>query len=158
MDSNRLWSLLTTARLPVSLLLMGILLSCSRPAPVIPAEDSPQTSPLSRFGGGACEISALTGFHPPETWGTWSANDPAEIMLKSEVNGTVKMQFSADTLGDRASHELQIRLGDITKTITLTPTPKKFDLTYSLSGPAQKIILSGITPRSTPTAGRLLGV
>jgi hypothetical protein len=116
-------------------------------------------SPMAQIGSGACEVSGLTGFYPFENWGAWSSQDPSEITLNSPLNGTVKMALTAYTIDNKEPHELKVSLGGVSKTITLIPSvPKKFDLEYRLSAPVQKIVLSGITPRSIKTDSRLMAV
>jgi phosphoglycerol transferase len=110
-----------------------------------------------------CQVAQLIGFHDPESWGVWAARDPARIKLKEPINGAIRLQFAAYTMNDKAPHQLKIGIGDVTKTVTLTPQSASFDLDYSLSRPAQEIVLSGIVPRSPQSLGlssdgRKLGV
>lgn len=152
----------------VAILSFGVLLSCSRPAPVAQEDKAaqkaaqtaaaPQLSPLAQFGSGTCEVSQLSGFYPPENWGAWSGKDPAEITLKNPLSGTVTLELIAYTLDDGKPHQLKVTVGDVTRTVKLTPQPTKFALEYTLSAPAQKIILSGVKPRAAKTDSRLMGV
>lgn len=146
----------------VVILTLGVLVSCSGPAPVTQEDKAPKSeavappSPFTQFGSGACEVSGLTGFYPAENWGAWSNQDPSEIILKSPLNGAVKMDITAYTV---AQHELKVSLGDVSKTITLLAAqPKRFTLEYNLSAPVQKIILSGVKPRSIKTDSRMMAV
>lgn len=150
----------------IILALTSVLFGCSRQEPPVqavqPNAPSNATSPsvfsLAQFGGGACEVASLSGFHEAENWGAWTAKDPAEIVLKADLGGSVDVKFIAYTFDDGTSHDLKISIGNTTKTIALTSQPKTFDLNYSLSAPARSIILSGVAPRSPPTDKRLMGV
>lgn len=119
--------------------------------------------PPGQLSGGVCQASQFIGFQVPESWGVWTAKDPATIRLKEPISGSIRLRIIAYTLNDKASHELKIRIGDVSKTVTLMPQSATFDLEYSLSHPAQEIVLSGITPRSPQSLklandGREIGV
>lgn len=123
------------------------------------AAHNSQSAALNRLTGGACRASRLVGFHDPESWGVWSANDPATIVLEQPINGQLRLRIVVYTFDDGSPHALKIRVGDETKTVSLIPQPKAFDLDYSLSRPSQQVILSGIAPRSPQsTDNRKLGV
>jgi hypothetical protein len=93
------------------------------------------------------------GFGAPEPWGVWSSADPSKIVLANPITGALKIHFTAYTINDRNSHKLNIRIGNEEKSITLLPSPKTFDLEYSLSGPSNEVVLSGIPPRSPKSVG-----
>ena len=148
------------------LVLSSFLFGCSREEPPVQsnapssapsAPALPAGKPLSAFGGGACEVASMSGFYPAENWGSWTEKDPAEILLKSELKGSVNVKFTGYTFDDGTPHKLTISIGNTSKTITLTSEPKAYDLSYSLSAPAKSVILTGFPPRAHPTDKRLMG-
>jgi phosphoglycerol transferase len=101
---------------------------------------------------GACAGGQLLGFQPPESWGVWSAADPAKIALSQEVRGSFKILFTGNVLG-KESQTLQVQMGDSVKTVQLSAEQTKSELDFDLLTPAQSIVFRGIAPKSPSELG-----
>ena len=105
------------------------------------------------FLSGACEGGQLIGFQQPESWGVWSAEEAAKIVLPAEVRGNISVIFAGNILGNQKPQTLQVQIGDSIKTLTLGAEPTTFQLDYALPTPAQAIVFHGITPKSPMQLG-----
>jgi hypothetical protein len=100
------------------------------------------------FLTGACAGGQLIGFQQPESWGVWSAEEAAKIVLPSEVRGSFSMLFAGNILGNQKPQTLQVQIGDSIKSVTLGDQPTTSQLDYDLPSPAQTIVFHGLTPKS----------
>ena len=100
------------------------------------------------FLTGACAGGQLIGFQEPESWGVWSAEEPAKIALPAEVRGSFSLLFAGNILGNQKPQMLRVQIGDSIKTVTLGAESNTFKLDYDLPSPAQTIVFRGITPKS----------
>jgi len=100
------------------------------------------------FLSGACAGGQLIGFQQPESWGVWSTEEAAKIVLPSELRGNISVILAGNILGNQKPQTLQVQIGDSLKSVTLGAEPTTFQLDYALPSPAQAIAFHGITPKS----------
>jgi phosphoglycerol transferase len=106
-----------------------------------------ELAPSDPFLTGACAGGQLIGFQQPESWGVWSAEDPAKLVLAREVRGRIRILFTGNVLG-KERQTLQVQMGDGVKTVQLRAEPTTSELNFDLPTPTQSIVFRGITPRS----------
>jgi len=111
-----------------------------------------ELAPGDSFLTGACAGGQLIGFQQPESWGIWSAEDPAKIVLSREVRGRFTLHLTGRVLG-KESPALQVQMDKSVKTIQLRAEPTKLELDFDLPTPTQSIEFRGIAPRSPLEAG-----
>jgi hypothetical protein len=117
-----------------------------------PTTQVTQASPASEAAN-ACAVDHMVGFNQQESWGVWSAQDPAEIALAEPVSGNIRLRLVAYGLAKNPSRTLQIAIGDSIKSITLPVAPKQFELDYNLHSASKNIAFRGIVPRSPKSLG-----
>jgi hypothetical protein len=100
------------------------------------------------FLTGACAGGQLIGFQQPESWGVWSAEEAAKIVLPVEVRGSFGLILAGNILGNQKPQTLKVQIGDSIKSVTLGAEPATFHLDYALPSPGQTIVFRGITPKS----------
>jgi phosphoglycerol transferase len=111
-----------------------------------------ELAPSTPFLTGACSGGQLIGFQPPESWGTWSAEDPAKIVVPRELRGRLSLVLVGNALGKEAQ-ALQVQMDNSVKTIQLHAEPTTFELNYDLPSPVQTIVFRGIMPKSPMQLG-----
>ena len=117
-----------------------------------PAERPTELAPGVPFLSGACAGGVLIGFQQPESWGIWSAEDPAKIVLSREMRGHFTIFLTGNALGT-APQTLDVQMGNIVKGVQLRAEPTTFRIDYDLESPARAIMFSGVTPRSPSQLG-----
>jgi hypothetical protein len=111
------------------------------------AARSTELAPSDPFLTGACAGGQLIGFEQPESWGVWSAEDPARVTLPREVRGRFSIVLVGNALG-KDPQGLRVEMDNSIKTIQLRGEPTKFQLDYDLANPVQTIVFRGITPKT----------
>jgi phosphoglycerol transferase len=106
-----------------------------------------ELAPGDPFLTGACVGGQLIGFQAPESWGVWSAEDPAKILLPREVRGRFHLVLVSNVLG-KERQSLQVQMDNSVKTIVLGAEPTTSQLDFDLPTPTQNIVLRGITLQS----------
>jgi hypothetical protein len=71
------------------------------------------------FLTGASAGGQLVGFQQPESWGVWSAEEGAKIVLPAEVRGSFSLLLAGNIFGNQKPQTLQVQIGDILKSVTL---------------------------------------
>ncbi len=101
---------------------------------------------------GACAGGQLIGFLAPESWGVWSAEDPARITLQRGVSGRFSIALVGNALG-KEPQTLQVQMDNTVQTIQLRAEPTTSELDFDLPTPTQSIEFKGIAPRSPSELG-----
>ena len=112
-----------------------------------PAARPTELAPSDPFLTGACAGGQLIGFQQPESWGVWSAEDPARITLPREVRGRFSIVLVGNALG-KELQALQVQMDNSVQTIQLRAEPTTIHLDYDLPTPVQTIVFRGITPKT----------
>ena len=107
-----------------------------------------ELAPSDGFLTGVCAGGQLIGFQQPESWGVWSAEDPAKIILPREVRGRFSLILVSRALSKEQPQALQVQMDNDIKTVLLRADPATFRLDYDLPTPVQTILFRGITPKS----------
>jgi len=111
-----------------------------------------ELAPSDPFLTGACAGGQLIGFQPPESWGVWSAEDPARIVLSRQVHGRFTLRLAGSVLG-KDPQVLQVQMGNGVKTIPLSAEQTTSQLDFDLPTPTQSIVFRGIAPKSPSELG-----
>jgi hypothetical protein len=106
-----------------------------------------ELAPSDPFLTGACAGGQLIGFQQPESWGVWSAEDPAKIVLPREVRGRFSVVLVGNALG-KEPQTLRVEMDNSIKTVQLRAEPTTIYLDYDLPTPVQTIVFRGITPKT----------
>jgi len=111
-----------------------------------------ELAPSDPFLTGACTGGQLIGFQQPESWGVWSAEDPARIVLSREVRGRFTLHLAGSALG-KEPQVLQVQMDKSVKTVVLRAEPTTSQLDFDLPAPVKAIVFRGITPKSPSELG-----
>ena len=106
-----------------------------------------ELAPSDPFLTGVCAGGQLIGFQQPESWGVWSAEDPARITLPREVRGRFSIVLVGSVLG-KSPQVLQVQIGESVKTVLLRAEQTALQLDFDLPAPVKAIVFRGITPKS----------
>ncbi len=111
-----------------------------------------ELAPSNPFLTGACAGGQLIGFQQPESWGVWSAEDPARITLPREVRGRFSIVLVGNALG-KEPQTLQVYMDNSVQTIQFRAEPTTSQLDFDLPAPVKAIVFRGITPKSPSELG-----
>jgi len=111
-----------------------------------------ELAPSDPFLTGACAGGQMIGFQSPESWGIWSAEDPAKLVLSREVQGRFILRLAGSVLGKKPQ-VLQVQMGNSVKPIRLSAEQTTSQLDFDLPAPVKSIVFRGITPKSPSELG-----
>ena len=98
--------------------------------------------------------AALFGFNPPESWGAWTSDDEAVILLPCRIKGRFRLEFrSWVQTADRSN--VAVTVGDTVLSFQPGTTPAEFDLPVSLVTPADRIRVYYPATRANPWERRI---
>lgn len=113
---------------------------------------APLTLALSNLPPG----SHLIGFNEPEPWGAWSSDvTNSAVILPVEVSGRVSLSFFG-WVADPQGGDVQIVLGDTTKTIRVGGTGGEYQMDLEVPKPSNRLVFRTVPIRED--GGRRLGV
>ena len=94
----------------------------------------------------------MIGFQSPESWGIWSAEDPAKLVLAREVRGRFTLHLAGRILG-KDPQVLQVQMDKSVKTVLLRAEITTSQLDFDLPTPTPSIVFRGIAPKSPSELG-----
>ena len=106
------------------------------------------------------EIDQLrfAGFYEREQWGIWSMTKECYIALPNSVHGSCEIQMFAQSFGQNSGRELSISLGDSLVRFVVEEEPRQYIFRFNPSQPSNLLTISGLSPDSTTTDSRTLGI
>jgi hypothetical protein len=87
---------------------------------------------------GSQQNVALFGFNQPESWGAWTADDDAIVLLPYQIYGGLHLKFRSWVAGQERG-DVVLVLGESTLPFHAGATPAEFDLAVSIGSPADRI-------------------
>jgi hypothetical protein len=109
------------------------------------------------FGTGGSTYM-LDQFNDPESWGTWSATNGAQIFLPVSVSGKIRIEIVGWINPESSTQQLSLLVGSTSVPVELETKMGKSCMIVDLPEPAQVITLSGVDPSRQNPGDRPLAV
>ena len=122
------------------------------------------TQEVSFSTAGASDSAArISGIHPREHWGAWSAEPRIVIEFAHGLVGNTRVRFRAFAYGDNAGRQLRVQIGDQARRFALSQQGTDVDVDVTLRTPANTLIIDGYEQLKPQPDGqskdtRLLGI